>query len=454
MENVMKLKSPSSFVLLLLFVFMSGFSYAQSAVRVMRIHCNDGAVSELPLSLIDSITFDYSTGNYVGPTVSDSITSNEVLERAYKMATLQWTPLKQVPKRGGGFYPAGVTVTGVPYSEVKEINTYLFQDVSYHTFMTALHSPLSVVYTIDISQPPYHGTYCATYYGAVCSSSVFWALGLDIPYYTYDLESLSDFSVNEHQEIDSLRVCDVIWKTGHVQMIYDMEYRDDTLYQIMTFETSGEKAHFNYYTPEQFLIMWNTYGYVGYRYNKLKCSTQPAIFQEWDPIIFNDALCPSKGDKSVYRSTDTVTIHIYDSNYDQIILTKGATLVASENYSGDMHQYQNLQPGIYNVFLQGGGGRTASVSFEVVDVNVSCSLSDDGTQITIYFESSAKPAYAALSKISGYSHYYPLSDIDRWRGYITLPRPTNPAYCFCKVIFKGEYGSVINVPISIDLSNK
>lgn len=424
--------------------------HTQSLVRVMRIHCNDGAVSEMPVALIDSITFDYAVGHDVEPSISDSITSNEVLERAFKMATLQWTPLKPVPKRGGGYYPAEVTVTGVPYSEVKELNTYLFQDVSYHTFMTALHSPLSVVYTVDISQPPYNGTYCATYYGAVCSSSVFWALGMDIPYYTYDLANLHDFTLIEHQVIDSLRVCDVIWKTGHVQMIYDMEYRADTLYSIKTFETSGEKAHFNTYTPTQFLNMWNTSGYVGYRYNKLIYSTEPAVYQEWESVVYNDALCPSKGDRSVYRSTDTVTIHIYDSNFEQIILSKGATLVSSEDYTGDMHQYTNLQPGIYNAFLQGDSGRSASVSFEVVDVNVSYALSDDGTQITIYFESSAKPAYAAICTITGYSKFYPLSDVDRWRGYITVQRPTSPAYAFYKVIFKGEYGSVINVPVSIE----
>lgn len=232
-------------------------------------------------------------------------------------------------------------------------------------------------------------------------------------------------------------------------MIYDMEYRSDTLYRIKTFGTSGEKAHINTYTPAQFLNMWNASGYVGYRYNKLIYSTEPAVYQEWETVVYNDALCPSKGDRSVYRSTDTVTIHIYDSNYNQIVLSKGATLVSSEEYSGDIHQYANLQPGIYNAFLQGNGGRTASVSFEVVDVNVSCTWSDDGEQITIYFESSAKPAYAAISTITGYSKFYPLSDVDRWRGYITVPKPIYPAYRFCKVIFKGEYGSVINVPISI-----
>lgn len=208
-------------LVVVLFGFLCNLSFAQTPVRVMRIHYSDGAVSDVPVAMVDSITFDYNTGNDLEPAVSDSITSNEVLQRAWWMASMQWTPMKPVPKRGGGSYPADVTVTGVPYSSVKELNTYLFQDVSYHTFMTAVHSPMSVLYTEDISQPPYHGTNCATYYGAVCSSSVMWALGIDIPYSSGEIIELPEMVQLEHQVIDSLRICDVIWKTGHVQMIYD-----------------------------------------------------------------------------------------------------------------------------------------------------------------------------------------------------------------------------------------
>lgn len=437
-------------LLFLAILMPCGVAYAQMPVRVMQIHYNDGSVYDVPVELIDSITFDQSIGNNIGPFISDSVTSNEVLERAYKMASLQWTPLRPVPRRDGGYYPAGVTVTGVPYSEVKEINTYLFQDVSYHTFMTAVHSPLSVLYTVNISQLPYHGTYCAAYYGTVCSSSVFWALGYDIPYYTYDLDSLSDFTVNACQMIDSLRVCDVIWKPGHVQMIYDMVYQADTLYQIKTFETSWLNAHINSYSKTEFTNIWNTYGYVGYRYNKLKYSTEPAVYQAWEPLVYNDYLCPSKGDKSVYRTTDTVTIHIYDSTYNKIVLSKDASLVSSEEYNGGMHQYYDLQPGIYNVFLQGNGGRTTSVSFEIIAVDVSYTRNDNEDKITIYFESSANPEYAALATITGFSKYYPISNIDKWRGFITVDPMPDQEYHYLKIIFKGEYGSIINELIDIN----
>lgn len=77
-----------------------------------------------------------------------------------------------------------------------------------------------------------------------------------------------------------------------MQMIYDMEYRDDTLYQIKIFETSGSNSHIKSYTKAQFLNIWNTNGYIGYRYNKLIYSSEPVVIQDWEPIAYNDYLCP------------------------------------------------------------------------------------------------------------------------------------------------------------------
>ena len=430
---------------LLLFVFYESFS--QTNIQSMRFHYKDGTTFDIPIASIDSITFEERIEQ---PSITHYVESNEVLDRAYKMASMKWIPKKPIPKRGGGFYPSNTTVMGAPYSSVKEINTYLFQDVSYHTFMTAVHNPRSVLYTDNISQAPYHGTNCAPYYGAVCSSSVMWALGIEIPYYANQIINLPDMTMLDYQVVDSLKVCDVIWKTGHVQMIYNLEYQADTLYRITTFETAGDGSHFNNYTKSQFLNLWNTSDYVGYRYSKLKYSTEQAVFQDGGPVVYNDYLCPSKGDRAVYRTTDTVTIHIFDTNYDEVVLAKGPSMLAKDGNNGYMQQYFGLQPGVYSVFLQHEGQKTASVSFEVVETNVSCELDDGSESITIYFESSARPEYAALCDIHGNSRNHPISDLDRWRGYITVPVSTNPNLCYCKVVFKGEYGRIINVPIRVE----
>lgn len=438
-------------VIMILLGIVNCAAYAQvSSESVIRTHYKDGYVSEVPIYMVDSITFGYTnSGNDIRPTFTDSITSNEVLQRAYLMASVEWLPLKRVPRQSGQYFEADKMVQGIPYSSVKEINTYLFQDVSYHTFMTAVHNPKSVLYTEDISKPPYHGTNCGTYYGSVCSSSVCWALGMDVPYSTSQIIKLPDMKELEYQFIDSLKICDVIWKSGHVQMIYDMEFKDNTLYSVTTFEQSGLSAHIKKYSKAEFQFLWNNEGYVGYRYNKLIHSKLPSIIYGWDSITYNDDLCPSKGDKALYRTTDTVTINILNPSYEKIVLTRGASIIASNDIHGDIHKYYDLQPGIYSIFLEKAGKKTARVSFEVVKTDVNFDFCEDGENINMYFNSSAMPEFAAKCSIDGVSTWYPISDLDRWRGYITIPR-NNGLELYCKVIFRGGYGRIANVPIKVE----
>lgn len=402
---------------------------------------SENLVEKSQVEISDFFSFEYDSLGF--------IMSNDVLERAYQMATLEWTPVSPVPMNGGNFYPKGMTVTGVPYSSVKEINTYLFQDVSYHTFMTAVHNPRSVLYTEDISKAPYHGKNCAPYYGAVCSSAVMFAFGINIPYYANQIIRLPFMDRLEYQEIDSLKVCDVIWKNGHVQMIYEIEHRADTLYRITTFESSGRSAHLADYSKEQFLKMWNKERYVGYRNNHLKYSEGVVEYRKLPPVYYNEDLCPSKGDRSVYRTTDTVTINIFNPNYNSIILTDGSTNeIVSETIRGGDHSFYGLPPGIYFVSLQKGDSKSEAASFEIVETNVDYSNSDVEDCITVYFQSSANPEYVALCYLWGSSTCYPISSVDREQGYITIPKMNSSEY-YCKVVFRGEYGRIINEPIRV-----
>lgn len=436
-----------------LLTLLCGISYAQTEVRVMRIHYCDGATLEIPIDIMDSISFGHVAGSNLGPTIGDSISSNEVLHRAYLMASMEWTPLRPIPKRGGGFYDAGVSINGLPYSSVKEIDTYLFQNVSYHTFMTAVHNPKSLLYTVNISQPPYHGTNCGPYYGAVCSSSVMWALGIDIPYYTSQIISMPEvFTMKEHQEVDSLDLCDIIWTNGHVQMIYDIDYRDDTIYGISAFETNYganfSGARIKKYSKEQFLNMWNVHNYVAYRYNRLVYSSVPGVIQEWDPIAYNDDLCPSRGDKSVYRAVDTVKINVFNANYDHIALSEGTTLVSLDENNSDEHIFYDLSPGVYSVFLMNEDGMSSRSTFEIIDTEVNCTINNEN-RIVVHFNSEARPEFAALCDLEGNSEFYPISDMDRLNGYIIVPSLNLTEY-YCKVIFKGEYGRLSSGPIRVE----
>ena len=375
------------------------------------------------------------------------VTSNDVLERAFQLASVEWTPIKQVPLRKGVYFKPGKLVKGVPYSSVKEINTYLFQDVSYHTFMTAVHNPNSVFYSEDISKDPYHGVNCALYYGAVCSSAVMYAFGFSIPYYANQLVKLPSIQALEPQLIDSLKVCDIMWKPGHVQMVFNVEHREDTLYRVTTFESAGSTAHITSYTIEKFRELWKKGGYVGYRYKNLVYSEEPPVLKSLDPVDYNDDLCPSKGDRAVYHTSDSITINIFNHNYDEIVLTKNGNDVLQETYDGDSHCFYGLEPGIYSVFLQKGETMTAPVSFETLSTDVHYALREDGG-LVVYFDTSTFAVYAATCTLQGDSLCYPISDRDRERGFIVIPPMNKPEY-FCKVIFRGEYGRIINNPLRV-----
>ena len=88
------------------------------------------------------------------------------IKKAYQMTDIMFIPRGTfVANSGKKVYYGGEKYQGLGYSSVKEIDTYVGMDVSFHTFMTAIHNPRSVIYTENVSKPPYHGKNCAAYYG-------------------------------------------------------------------------------------------------------------------------------------------------------------------------------------------------------------------------------------------------------------------------------------------------
>ena len=379
-----------------------------------------------------------------------TVLSNEVLERAYKMAKMVWTPVKPVPMLGGRVYEPDITVTGAPYSQAGPFNTSLFQDVSYHTFMTAVHNPKSVLYTENLSRDPYNGLNCATYYGSVCSSAVMWALGFATPYSTYHIIELPYMKKLENQNLDSLKVCDVLWKSGHVQMVFEVERRLDTLYRIKLFEQSGKSAHIKEYSKSSLKQMWDKNGYVAYRYEYLRYSDEPISYNGFDEVVYNDDLCPSKGDRAVYRTDDTVCINIFNQNYDEIVLKKDGKVLSVDKLNGDLYMYQCLLPGIYDSFLQNGNSASSPISFEIIEADVALSLNADTKEIVVYLETSAKADYIALYRLDMQPIFYPIPDQDcDSKRQIIVPAWDMQDY-YCRVVFRGKYGRIINRPIKVN----
>lgn len=96
------------------------------------------------------------------------------------MTDLQFIPSDTLYANKRKTYCPNISYKGLVYSSVLETNTFVGIDVSFHTFMTALRNPKSVLYTENINRPPYHGDLMGkgAYYGTVCSGFVSYALGL------------------------------------------------------------------------------------------------------------------------------------------------------------------------------------------------------------------------------------------------------------------------------------
>ena len=68
------------------------------------------------------------------------------VKKAYQMTDITFTPLQSIAYNIGT-YQANVTYKGMIYSSVKELGTFVGPNVSFHTFMTAIHNPRSRIYT-------------------------------------------------------------------------------------------------------------------------------------------------------------------------------------------------------------------------------------------------------------------------------------------------------------------
>ena len=171
------------------------------------------------------------------------------------MTDLEFTPLNPIGQCSGTFEP-GVTYKGIMYSSVKEIGTYVGSNVSIHTLMTAINNPRSKIYTEDISQPPYHGTNCRSYYGTVCSGLVSYALGINYGSYDFPVSALM-------KEVDScpdsIQVADVLWKSGHVALITDIvKDENDNVSKLEISECIGVGCKRYYRNRKQFTQLMST----------------------------------------------------------------------------------------------------------------------------------------------------------------------------------------------------
>ena len=376
------------------------------------------------------------------------------LEKAGLVAEVEWTPLSSVPSCYSAPYPAGVPRKGLPYSLAQKVNGYVGLDVSFYTFLTAVHNPRSVMYTEDLSCAPYKGFDCAPYYGSVCSMSVWYALGINVTFFTSDIGGVSELHKEGTAGPEDIQLCDVLWSSGHVAMVYDIG-RDETgtIQKVSVFETTRinqRDSKIVDYSSTEFVDRWNLDGWVLYR--PMDLSANPSAKDDITAVSrlsnnkeYNDDVCTSHGDKVAYSLGDSVVVNIHTDRYDQIELYRNGVLYQTRAIDCPDIVYHDLPFGSYKTRLIKGGTVSKFTYFEVLDINVSCTAAGD--MISVSFSSkNATPEFLALvNERESPRNYLVFSEEQLNSGLATIPLSNQ----YVKVFFRGEYGRVSNKIIKV-----
>ncbi|MBQ9475741.1 MAG: hypothetical protein IJU69_05765 [Bacteroidales bacterium] len=378
-----------------------------------------------------------------------------VLKRAEQMARIKWTPLLDVPNNSG-FFAADKTCSGIPYSSAKEFDKMVGIEVSFVTFMTAVHNPRSVLYSEDIGDGAYNGTNCASYYGTVCSSAVDYAFGFTAPFWTSTLQYMDCFTNQGAPSYDKLKPCDVLWRPGHVVMVYSVNTAADGKQSVTIFESGGPTTYIYTLARDDFEQKWVSEDNLIYRFNDF--DSVPAYSalpfagidgNETDQYRYNDAICTDRGDFVVYRCGESVKINILDNSFQTISLRKDGELFIYRIITSEDEEFKDLPAGRYKAYLSSQGSRDSEpVEFDVVDTQVEAHATAVGFDVR-FSSSNARAEYVLLcSKSGGRKFIHILTPEEIASGYANV-KYSGRGDIYCKVFFATSFGKVSNEPIKI-----
>ena len=393
------------------------------------------------------------------------------LARAAQMRDIQYTTVAELPNYcpSGDVYAAGKTLTGMLYSSVRASDNFIGQDISLHTFMTAMRNPNSVLYTKD-----YNAVYKpegvangveGTWYGTNCSSFVAYALGM--PYHPATAE-LPLYDSTEIADIDSLKLCDYLnsngrysdgTTAGHTVLVTGIWRDKGGLVQKLEITDHGMHSTPNGViikvteTRESFLSKYvDTYNYKFYRYNRLYESVYtpspyvPLFDEPTDAVVYSD-LCTDLGDKVTLTTEESITVQpLTTEGYTSIVVYRDGALIHTiplsawdgSAWTGDEGVFNAPVAGRYTAVLVGSDGDTTALATNSTSWIV-CAVGGykDGNKYYFTYDRNCRPLAIVLKDGSGLIGadggkgltlgYFEPTEEDIARGYMTINASTHLA---------------------------
>lgn len=379
-----------------------------------------------------------------------------MVKKAHQIADIKWKPLRPIPSLSDEWLPEGNEMWGIPYSSVKEKDKFVGQEVSFYTFMSAVHNPRSVLYTEDVKNPPYCGTNCGVYYGTVCSMAINYALGIERPIESKMYVDLPYIAKVLQQDPSSVYPGDVLWSEGHVVLVLEIEREKNGAPISFTILESAGNTRIKKLPLSTFIERWDKDGWIAYRDLKLADNLHyepiPFVINPGDPVMdysYNSDLCTSRGDRVTFLQGEDVIVNIFNASYDTIELYRGDTLISSIAINTNMDDYvfTNLSGGKYSVRLCSQSVVSDFVLFEIVDEQTIVSQGDLNYVVS-FCSNSAVPEYIVIcSRDGNRDAIIDITEAELKLGQKTITGDYSGKYL--KVFYKGLYGRVSNNPIQL-----
>ena len=392
--------------------------------------------------------------------------AQNAVKKAHQMTDLEFVLRDTLEANSKKTYLPNKQYKGLIYSFPQETSTFVGLDVSFHTFMTALHNPRSVVYTERLDKYPYHGKHIGSYYGTVCSGFVSYALGFKAYQTTYDIAEHDFMTLVDDQSARGIQLADVLWQKGHVALITGIRRNKNTSENVWI-EISeawpsgarrrvveGESA-FNKMLSDG---KWKIYRYKDLEKNEYKPWTEFVAVEgeQSTPFQYNEAICPHKGDKSCYVTGENVVLNLAEG-YRKVEIYKDSKLYKRLRIGNDLDVVlRDLPYGDYQARLVKWWHKSDFAYWKVIDAQVSTNAEEG---IVTFRSDNATPVYMEFCTISGSRPiwaWYVLTDKDISNGYVKvsslvsnrLKKKTTKMYA--KVHFECDYGRVVNMPVLWD----
>lgn len=374
--------------------------------------------------------------------------------KAHQIADIEWIPLNDIPGLTKPI-PAGIMRTGIPYSSVKEKDKFVGLEVSFHTFMTALHNPRSVLYTEDVKEPPYHGVNCGPYYGTVCSGAVNYALGINRPYESSMYKDVSYIARVKNQSPESIYPGDILWSQGHVVLVLDV-HKDDAGYPVSfdILESAG-RTSIKAMSLVSFCKRWETDGWIAYRNMRLAENVSytpiPYIVNDGDQAglnaVYNDDLCTSRGDKVSYVEGEDIMINVLSDKYKSLEVFRDGIMIKSLPLTAKDIVLHSLEAGSYMAHLCSDNMTSKDVCFEIINETTNV-VKHGGKYVVSFGSANSIPLYLVVCSWTGArSMIVDITKHDLNAGGIILQGNFRGQYL--KVFYQGKYGRVSNSPIKL-----